>query len=194
MGVKKLTRNFGDSGKGVNPAIDGIAGHGAASGGCVNPDLVGATCMKAEFEEACAGPGAENFPIGFCGATTTPDGHALAGDGVATDGAFPRACVSAGPTENVGEIGFFCFTISKLAAEFAVSGVIFCRDEKTCGFTIQTMNNSWAVGGSAWGEVPFAMVEKSGGERASGSACAGVDVHSGGFIDDENIFVFEENF
>jgi hypothetical protein len=150
--------------------------------------------MKAEFEEACAGPRAENFPIGFCWATTTPDGHALAGDGVATDGAFPRACVSAGPTENVGEIGFFCFTISKLAAEFAVSGIIFCRDEKTCGFTIQTMNNSWAVGGSAWGEVPFAMVEKSGGERASGSACAGVDVHSGGFIDDENIFVFEENF
>jgi hypothetical protein len=194
VGVKKLTRNFGDPGEGVNPAIDGIAGHGAASGGCVNPDLVGATCMKAEFEEACAGPRAENFPIGFCGATTTPDGHALAGDGVATDGAFPRACVSAGPTENVGEIGFFCFTISKLAAEFAVSGIIFCRDEKTCGFTIQTMNNSWAVGGSAWGEVPFAMVEKSGGERASGSACAGVDVHSGGFIDDENIFVFEENF
>jgi hypothetical protein len=194
VGVKKLTRNFGDPGEGVNPAIDGIAGHGAASGGCVNPNLVGATCMKAEFEEACAGPGAENFPIGFCGATTTPDGHALAGDGVATDGAFPRACVSAGPTENVGEIGFFCFTISKLAAEFAVSGIIFCRDEKTCGFTIQTMNNSWAVGGSAWGEVPFAMVEKSGGERASGSACAGVDVHSGGFIDDENIFVFEENF
>jgi hypothetical protein len=150
--------------------------------------------MKAEFEEACAGPGAENFPIGFCGATTTPDGHALAGDGVATDGAFPRACVSAGPTENVGEIGFFRFPISELSAEFAMGGVIFCRDEKTCGFTIQTMNNSWAVGGSAWGEVPFAMVEKSGGERASGSACAGVDVHSGGFIDDENIFVFEENF
>ena len=38
------------------------------------------------------------------------------------------------------------------------------------------------------------MVEKSGGERAGRSACAGVDVHSGGFIDDENIFVFEENF
>ena len=36
------------------------------------------------------------------------------------------------------------------------------------------MDDSWAVGGSAWGEVPFAMVEKSGGTRASGSACAGV--------------------
>ena len=56
------------------------------------------------------------------------------------------------------------------------------------------MDDSWAVGGSAWGEVPFAMVEKSGGKRAGRSACSGVDVHSGGFIDDENIFVFEENF
>jgi hypothetical protein len=136
VGVKKLTRNFGDSGKGVNPAIDGIAGHGAASGGCVNPDLVGATCMKAEFEEACAGPGAENFPIGFCWATTTPDGHALAGDGVATDGAFPRACVSAGPTENVGEIGFFRFPISELSAELAMGGIIFRSDEKTSGLPI----------------------------------------------------------
>ena len=136
MGVKKLTRNFGDPGKGIHPSIDGIAGHGAASGGCVNPDLVGATCMKAEFEEACAGPRAENFPIGFCRATTTPDGHALAGDRVATDGAFPRACVSAGPTENVGEIGFFRFPISELSAEFAMGGIIFRSDEKAGGLPI----------------------------------------------------------
>jgi hypothetical protein len=92
--------------------------------------------MKAEFEEACAGPRAENFPIGFCWATTTPDGHALAGDGVATDGAFPRACVSAGPTENVGEIGFFRFPISELSAELAMGGIIFRSDEKASGLPI----------------------------------------------------------
>jgi hypothetical protein len=160
----------------------------------VNADLVGSTRVQAEFKQARTWPGAHDFPVCFRWAAATSDSHALAGNGVTADGAFPSACIPARSTQNVREIGFFCFTISKLAAEFAVSGVIFCRDEKTCGFTIQTMNNSWAVGGSAWGEVPFAMVEKSGGERASGSACAGVDVHSGGFIDDENIFVFEENF
>ena len=160
----------------------------------MNADLVGSTRVQAEFKEARTWPGTHDFPICFRWAAATPDGHALAGNRVTANGALPSTCISARSTQNVRKIGFFCFTISKLAAEFAVSGVIFCRDEKTCGFTIQTMNNSWAVGGSAWGEVPFAMVEKSGGERASGSACAGVDVHSGGFIDDENIFVFEENF
>ena len=136
MGVKKLTRNFGDSGKGVNPAIDGIAGHGAASGGCVNPNLVGSTRVKAEFKQARTWPGAHDFPICFRWAAATPDGHALAGDGVATDGAFPRACVSAGPTENVGEIGFFRFPISELSAELAMGGIIFRSDEKAGGLPI----------------------------------------------------------
>jgi hypothetical protein len=75
-----------------------------------------------------------------------------------------------------------------------MGSIIFCGDEKAGGLTIQAMDDSRAVGGAAWGEVPFAMVEKSGGERAGRSACSWVNVHSGGFIDDENILVFEENF
>ena len=102
----------------------------------MNADLVGSTRVQAEFKQARAWPGAHDFPICFRWAATTPNGHALSRNGVTADGAFPSACISAGPTQNVCEIGFFCFTISKLAAEFAVSGVIFCRDEKTCGFTI----------------------------------------------------------
>jgi hypothetical protein len=102
----------------------------------VNADLVGSTRVQAEFKQARAWPRARDFPICFRWAATTPDGHALAGNGVTADGAFPGACISAGPAQNVCEIGFFCFTISKLAAEFAVSGIVFCGDEKTCGFTI----------------------------------------------------------
>ena len=102
----------------------------------MNADLVGSTRVQAEFKQARAWPGAHNFPICFRWAAATSDSHALARNGVTADGAFPSTCISAGPTQNVCEIGFFGFTISKLAAEFAVSGVIFCRDEKTCGFTI----------------------------------------------------------
>ena len=136
MGVEELAGDFGHASEGVDPAVNGIARDGAAGGGGVNPDLVGATCMKAEFEEACAGPGAENFPIGFCWATTTPDGHALAGDGVATDGAFPRAGIAAGATDDKGEVGLFRFAIAKLAAEFAVGGIIFRSDQKASGLPI----------------------------------------------------------
>jgi hypothetical protein len=81
-----------------------------------------------------------------------------------------------------------------LAAEFAVSGVIFCRDEKTCGFTIQTMNNSGAIGGSARGELACAVVEEGCGQRARGPTCSWMDMHSRGFVDYQNIFVLVQDF
>jgi hypothetical protein len=118
----------------------------------------------------------------------------LAGNGVTADRAFPSARISAGPTQNVREIGFFCFTISKLAAEFAVSGVIFCRDEKTCGFTVQAMNNSWAIGGSARGEFPRTVVQEGCGQRARGPTCPWMNMHSRGFVDDQDIFVLVQDF
>jgi hypothetical protein len=160
----------------------------------VNADLVGSTRVQAEFKQARTWPGAHDFPICFRWAAATPDGHALAGNGVTADGAFPSTCISARSTQNVCEIGFFCFTISKLAAEFAVSGVIFCRDEKTCGFTIQTMNNSGAIGGSARGEFPCAVVQEGSGQRARGPTCPWMNMHSRGFVDYQNIFVLVQDF
>jgi hypothetical protein len=160
----------------------------------VNADLVGSTRVQAEFKQACTWPGAHDFPICFRWAAATPDGHALAGNGVTADGAFPSTCISAGPTQNVCEIGFFCFTISKLAAEFAVSGIIFCGDEKACGFTIQTMNDSRPIGGSAMGEFPRAVVQESCCQRARGPTCPWMNMHSRGFVDDQDIFVLVQDF
>jgi hypothetical protein len=160
----------------------------------VNADLVGSTRVQAEFKQACTWPGAHDFPICFRRAAATPNGHALAGNGVTADRAFPGACISAGPTQNVREIGFFRFAISKLAAEFAVSGVIFCRDEKTCGFTIQTMNNSRPIGGSARGEFSRTVVQEGCGQRARGPTCPWMNMHPRGFVDDQDIFVLVQDF
>jgi hypothetical protein len=160
----------------------------------VNADLVGSTRVQAEFKQARTWPGAHDFPVCFRWAAATSDSHALAGNGVTADGAFPSACIPARSTQNVREIGFFCFTISKLAAEFAVSGIVFCRDEKTCGFTIQTMNNSRAIGGSARGELACAVVEEGCGQRARWPTCPWMDMHSRGFVDYQNIFVLVQNF
>ncbi len=194
MGVEELAGDFGHAGEGVDPAVNGIARDGAASGGGVNPDLVGATCMKAEFEEACAGPGAENFPIGFGGSAAAADGHALAGDGVAANRALPRAGIAAGATDDKGEVGFFGFAIAKLAAEFAVGGIVFGGDEKASGFPVETMNNARPIGRAARGEFSFAVVEEGGGEGSGGSTRAGVDVHARGLVDDEDVLVLVQNF
>ena len=117
----------------------------------------------------------------------------MARDGMAPDGAFPSTGVAAGPTENEGEISFFRFPIAELATEFAVGGVVFCGDDQAGGFAIETMNDPGAIGATAGGEFAIAVVEKGGGERASGAPCAWVDVHPSGFIQDEKIGVFVDN-
>jgi hypothetical protein len=160
----------------------------------VNADLVGSTRVQAEFKQARPWPGAHDFPICFRWAAATPNGHALAGNGVTADGAFPSTCISARSTQNVCKIGFFCFTISKLAAEFAVSGIIFCRDEEARGFAIQTMNDSRAIGGSARGELACAVVEEGCSQRARGATSSWMHMHSRGFVDYQNIFVLVQDF
>ena len=109
--------------------------------------------MKIEFEEAGSWPGGDNFPIGFGGSAASANGHALAGDGMASDGSFPGAGVSAGASENEGEIGFFCFTIAELATELAVGGVVFCGNDEAGGFAVESVDDSWALGATGSGTV-----------------------------------------
>ena len=182
LGVEELAGDFGDAGEGIHAAVDGVARDGATCLGGVNADLVGATGVQIEFDEAGARPGGDNFPIGFGGTSAGANGHTLARDGMASDGAFPSTGVAAGPTENEGEISFFRFPIAELATEFAVGGVVFCGDDQAGGFAIETMNDPGAIGATAGGEFAIAVVEKGGGERTGGATCARVNMHSSGFI------------
>ena len=178
MGVEELAGDFGHAGEGVDSAVNGIARDGAAGGGGVDTNLMSATGVEAKFQESGARPGADHLPIGFGGSAAAADGHALAGDGVAANGAFPRAGIAAGATDDKGEVGFFGFAIAKLATEFAVGGIIFGGDEKASGFPVEAMDNAGPIGGAARGEFSFAVVEEGGGEGSGGSTRAGVDVHA----------------
>jgi hypothetical protein len=193
VGVEELSGNFRRTGQGVDAAIDGIAGNGTACGGGVDADLMGTTGMQTEFEKAGAGPGTEDFPVGFCRTTPATDGHPLAGDGVTADGPIPRACISTGTAEDESEIGFFRFSVTELSAEFAVGGIIFGGDENAGGFAIETVNDPGAIGGASGSELAFAMVKESRGEGSGWATCSGVDVHAGGFVDDEDVIVLMEN-
>ena len=178
MGVEELAGAFGHAGEGVYSPVNRIARDGAAGGGGVNTNLMSATGVEAKFEESGARPGADHLPIGFGGSAAAADGHALAGDGVTADRAFPRAGIAAGATDDKGEVGFFGFAIAKLATEFAVGGIIFGGDEKASGFPVEAMDNAGPIGGAARGEFSSAVVEEGGGEGSGGSTRAGVDVHA----------------
>jgi hypothetical protein len=112
---------------------------------------------------------------------------------VTADGSIPRACISAGTAEDESEIGFFRFAVTKLPAEFAVGGVVFCGDENAGGFAIETVNDPGAIGGASRRELAFAMVEEGGGEGSGGATCTGVNVHAGGFVDDKDVIVLMED-
>jgi hypothetical protein len=112
---------------------------------------------------------------------------------VTPDGPIPRACVSAGPAEYESEIGFFRFPVTELSAEFAVGGIIFGGDENASGFAIKAVNDAGAIGGTSGRKLAFAMVEEGGGEGASGPTCTWVNVHAGGFVDDEDVIVLMED-
>jgi hypothetical protein len=178
VGVEELAGDFGHAGEGVYSPVNRIARDGAAGGGGVNTNLMSATGVEAKFQESGARPGADHLPIGFGGSAAAADGHALAGDGVTADRAFPRAGIAAGATDDKGEVGFFGFAIAKLATEFAVGGIIFGGDEKASGFPVEAMDNAGPIGGAARGEFSFAVVEEGGGEGSGGSTRAGVDVHA----------------
>ncbi len=178
MGVEELAGNFRHAGEGVYSAVNRIARDGAAGGGGVNTNLMSATGVEAKFEESGARPGADHLPIGFSGSAAAADGHALAGDGVATDRALPRTGIAAGATDDKGEVGLFRFAIAKLATEFAVGGIVFGGDEKASGFPVETMDNARPIGRAARGEFSLAVVEEGGGEGSGGSTRAGVDVHA----------------
>ena len=178
MGVEELAGDFGHAGEGVYSPVNRIARDGAAGGGGVNTNLMGATGVETKFQESGARPGADHLPIGFGGSAAAADGHALAGDGVTADRAFPRAGIAAGATDDKGEVGFFRFAIAKLAAEFAVGGIVFGGDEKASGFPVEAMDNARPIGRAARGEFSLAVVQEGGGEGSGGSTRAGVDVHA----------------
>ena len=155
---------------------------------------MGATRMETEFEEAGPRPAGEDFPVGFGGPAPGTDGHPLSDDGMATDGPFPGTSISAGTAENKGEVGFLRFAFAKLAAEFAVCGVIFGGDQKSGRLTIETMNDPGPVRSASWGQLALAVVKEGSGEGSGRTSGAGVNMHAGGFVDDQQVGILVKNF
>ena len=189
MRVEKLSFYPGGAGQGVGSAIERVAGHRAACGGGVDPDLVGAPGEKFQFQQGGAGPGAEDFPVSAGGAASGAHGHFLAVNGVAADRAFPGADLALGASQHKGEVGFPGFAILELAAEFAVGVVRFGGDQNAGGLQIETVDDAGALGAAAGGELPGAMVEQGGGEGAGGPTRTGVDGQAGWFVEDDDIGV-----
>lgn len=160
----------------------------------MNPNLVGATGMELEFQQAGSRPAGDNFPVRFGGPTPSADGHALTDDGVATDRSLPGAGIAAGAAEDKGQVGFLRFAFAKLATKFPVGGIIFCGHQESGGFAVETMNDPRAVGSASRREIFPAVVKEGSGKGTCGSAGARMDMHARRLVDDQEVGVLVKNF
>ena len=56
------------------------------------------------------------------------------------------------------------------------------------------MDDSRAVGGASWGELAFTVMKEGGGEGSGRASGSGMDMHSGGLVDDEDVLVLMKDF
>lgn len=83
--------------------------------------------------------------------------------------------------------------VLELSCEGMMSAVIFCDDEEAAGIAIDTVNDSGAQDAINTGEGVTAMGEEGVHEGTVGVTWGGMDDHTGWFIHDEEVSIFEDD-
>jgi len=161
----------------------------------VDADLVGAPCVQRAFHETCAGQFAQDAVVG--GGRSPPacfhNGHFLAVNRVPPDGCLHGAGFFRKLSSGKREIDFQGFAGCELQGKPLVGSVVLGDDDAAAGFLVESVNDAGALFAADAGEV-FAMVEQGIDERSGGIPCCRVDDHSGGFVENDKVVVFVENF
>lgn len=128
------------------------------------------------------------------GASAGGDGHALAVEVVAADGAIPEAVGRSGAADDEGEVGFVERAVFELGGEGVVGGVVFGDDEDAAGFAVEAVDDAGTQDAADAGEAGTTVVEEGGDEGAGGAAGARVNDETRGFVEGEKIVVFVKYF
>lgn len=103
-----------------------------------------------------------------------------------TKGAVQNGVIGGGPAVDDGEVFFFDGAGFPTAAEFAGGGGVFGDDDHAAGFAVETV---YEVGRGA-GQVKAGAADEAGIFIALG----GMADEVGGFVDDEEVGIFKEDF
>lgn len=165
----------------------------------VDADLVGASGVEVAEDEGGDGGwvGGEDAVVGdggfACG--RGDDGHFLAVDGVAADVGEDGVFFGFRDAEGDGEVEFFHGgSLGELADEGLVSGVGFGDDEAAGGVFVEAVDDAGSFDAADSGEFSVAVEEEGVDEGAIGVAGGGVDDHAVGFVDDDDVVIFVEDF
>ena len=174
------------------PSINRIADHSMAEVFQVDADLVRAASLRVALHERLAVARFQHTIVGECVASPLDDRHFLAVDGVATDRRIDFSVGHAGDSIDEGEVGFFDIPRGELIGQRAVDLFGFCDNQAARGFLVEAVDNPRALGAPDDFDAR-AVVEESIGKSAFAIAGTGVHNEAGGFVDHEQVLVFEEN-
>ncbi len=180
--------------------------------GEVGADLMRAAGVKLDFEKREAADAGENTPVGAGFAGSADDGppglrrgrqfharpqsgrrsHADAAARIARNSQIDAAMIFGEFPFDEGQVSLPDFAAAKSFGETGVCGIILGNEDGARGFFVQAMDDSRAKG-IAGARERLTAAEKRIDECAASMACAGVDRHARGLVDDENVVVFVEN-
>lgn len=177
----------------VRAAINRIADDGVADRCQVNADLVRATGVEAAFQQRSSGETAADLPIRARRPPRRQHRHFPALNRVASDGAINAAARSARRSPDQGEIDFFNGSRLKRSGQVTVGGVGFRDHKAAAGLLVQTMNDPGAFNPADAAQLVATMMQKGMHQRMGGLARARMHQHSGGFVQNQQMFVLEQN-
>ena len=133
---------------------------------------------------------------GFAAAAAA-SGHAGAADGVSADGGRDCALVVFGPAMDECDVGFLDLASCELRGHLAMGSVVFGDYDEAAGFFVEAVNDTGAQVAANFGE--WAETMQQGVDQGAaiavgvGGSGAGVHHHTGGLVDDGEVFVFVNN-
>jgi len=179
----------------VGVAVDGVAQDGVAEGFLhVDADLVGAAGEELTADQGGVFINGELLPLGhgILARAIVKDGHALAVHGVAADQVLDAAAFFLGHAIDGGEVDFAHPALRKGFAEAAVGDVVLRHDHAAAGVLVQAVDDAGAHFPADAAEV-VAMMQQGIDQGAVRVSSSGVDDEARGFVQDEDVFVFEKD-
>ena len=163
----------------------------------MHADLMRASGMELDFDERGWAEFLEDGPIGaggacVCGFGGGARGHLYAAIGIARDGEFDAALCAREFSLHEREIGLLHGARLKGFREFGVSEIVFGDDYRAARVFVQPMNDAGPQRVTAL-RKRLAAAEKRVDERAARVPCSGVNGHTGGLVDDDEVVVFVED-
>lgn len=179
-------------------AIDWIADERCALVMKVDTDLMGAAGVKVAADERgeAGRVSSEDFVIGDGGFSPgwIDDCHFLAIHRMATDVGKNGIFGGLGDALGDGKVKFFHRSTGKLVDEGLVGDVGLGDNDAAGRVLVEAVNDAGTLDAADAGELPAAVVKKGIDEGTIGIARSGVNDHAGGFIDDDQILILEQDF